>query len=163
MSDFDVLPSPDSTRRASVPARIISLADGQQWGLALPTPRYRPEIVPGVDGLGRPTETIRVVGWIGYSLPIERLIDDLRSACRAEVDSEGEGRRFDILMALAVALLRRAHDLTLVEAVALLDLDGDGLCRLVDMVLSTVAGDPSHPSNESVSSTGGDDARPSCS
>jgi len=161
MSDFDVVPSPDSTRRASVPVRIISLADGQQWGLALPTPRYRPEIVPGVDELGRPAETIRVVGRVGYPLPIERLVDDLRSACRVEADSEG--RRFGALMALAVALLRRAHDLTLLEAVELLDLDVDGLRRLVDAVLATVAGDPTRPFNESVCSTGGDDARPSCS
>ena len=161
MSDFDIISSPDSTRRASVPARTICLADGQLWGLASPTPRYRPEIVTGVDELGRPTETIRLMRWTGYPLPIEQLVGGLRSACRTGADSEGEGRRFDALMALAVALLRRAHDLTLLEAVELLELDGPGLCRLVDAVLATVAGDPFDSSNESVPSTGGDDARPS--
>lgn len=159
MTDIDVISSPDQTRHASVPARTIPLADGQHWGLALPTPRYRPEIVSGVDELGRPTETIRLVGWIGYPLPIGRLVDDLRSACRAEVSPEAAGRRFDALMALAVALLRRAHGLTLLEASALLDLDADGLFRLVDAVLATVAGVPSDPLTGSVPcSTGGGDA-----
>ena len=161
MNDIDAHPSPDETRRASVPARIIVLADGQPWGLALPTPRYRPEIVAGVDELGRPTETIRLLGWTGYPLSIQRLVDELRSACRAEVNPEVEveDRRFDALMALAVALLRRAHDLTPLEAVKLLDFDGDGLLRLVDAVLATVAGVPSDPSTGSVPpTTGGGDA-----
>jgi len=155
MTDIDAHPSPDETRRASVPARIIVLADGRPWGLALPTPRYRPEIVAEVDELGRPTETIRLLGWTGYPLSTQRLVDELRSACRAEVNPEAEDRRFDALMALAVALLRRAHDLTPLEAIGLLDLDGGGLLRLVDAVLATVAGVPSDPLTGSVPSTSG--------
>ena len=57
---MDIPPSPDPTRRAGVRAFPIRLADGQAWGLALPSVRLRPEVEPGVDSLGRPTETIRV-------------------------------------------------------------------------------------------------------
>ncbi len=49
MTEFDGFPLPESTRHASVPVRLILLADGRLWGLALPTPRYRPEVVPGMD------------------------------------------------------------------------------------------------------------------
>ena len=143
----DRIPSPEETRVAAASARPVTLADGRAWGLALPGPRYRPEVVAGVDELGRPTETIRAAGRVGYPLAIDRLVVDLREACRAADDR----RRFDALMGLAVALLRRAHDLTVEEAVALLDLDGAGLLRLVDAVLATVAGvagvaqDPTDP------------------
>ncbi len=112
--------------------------------------------------MGRRTETIRLVARTGYPVTIERLIDRLRTACLAANDSTSERERFDALIALAIALLRRAHDLTLLEAVALLDLDGDGLCQLVDSVLAIAAGgsmglrlDPNP------SSTGVGNARPS--
>ena len=63
-------------------------------------------------------------------------------------------------MALAVALLRRAHQLTSHEALDLLDLDGDGLARLVDAVLTTVAvtGTRSRPEDDLISPTGVGDA-----
>ncbi len=159
MTDLDVPPSPELTRLASVPALLTLLADGQLWGLALPTPRYRPEVVPGVDSLGRPIETIQATARTGYPLAIERLVANLRTACLTGAGPESESRRFSALMALAVALLRRAHDLTLPAAVALLDLDGEGLARLVDAVLTTVAGASSDPlSQPDFSSTGGGNA-----
>ena len=139
MTDHDAGPSPATTRIIAIPARMIPLADGRAWGLALPTPRYRPEVITGVDPLGRPTETIRLVARFGYPPAIERSIADLRAACSGASPASDLGR-FEALMALAVALLRRAHDLTLIEAVGLLDLDGDGLSILVDAVLATVTG-----------------------
>ena len=141
MTRLATSPKPESTRAATIPARLLRLADGQSWGLALPAPRYQPEVVPGFDPLGRPTESIRLVARVGYPCDIERLVDELRSAClHAGPDSAGEGQRFDALMCLAEALLRRAHDLSREDAVALLDLDGEGLINLVDAVLETVAG-----------------------
>ena len=161
MTEFNGLPSPETTRHASVPVRQILLADGRLWGLALPTPRYRPGVIPGIDLLGRRTETIRLVARTGYPVTIERLIDRLRTACLGANDSTSEGERFDALIALATALLRRAHDLTLLEAVALLDLDGDGLCRLVDSVLAIVAdGSMGLWPEPNPSSTGAGNARP---
>ena len=159
MTRLDASTTPDLTRSATIPARSIRLADGQPWGLALPAPRYRPEVVPGSDPLGRPRESIQLVARVGYPWAIERLVDDLRSACRhAGIDSTSVGRRFDALMNLGVALLRRAHDLSEDDAVALLDLDGEGLTDLVDAVLETVAGvaDGSSPASNLTSIGGGD-------
>ena len=156
MTAIDVAPSPGSTRHAAVPARSITLADGQTWGLALPGPRYQPAFVPEIDPLGRPIEAIQLAVRTGYPWPIERLIADLRSACQAGTGPEDAHRRFGALMALAEALLRRAHHLSASEAVALFDLDGDGLVRLVDAVLETVAGGASGQSTPAnVSPTGG--------
>ena len=155
MTDFDVVLSPDLTRCASVPVQLVLLGDGQNWGLAMPSPRYRPEVVPGIDELGRPTEMVKLVARTGYPMTIHRLIDQLRSACCAESNLEGEIRRFDALMALCLALLRRAHDLTLIDAVSLLDLDDEGLSRLVDTVLKVVDNVPSDPFAGSISSSNG--------
>lgn len=144
-----VAPTPDSTRLPSVPARPVALADGQSWGFAVPTPRYRPEVVAGIDPLGRPAETVRLIARIGYPWPLEQQVEELHAACEADGSADGDGRRFDALMTLAVALLRRAHDLATEEAVGLLDLDGDGLIRLVDAVLAAVAGCSAGPSTGS--------------
>ena len=155
----DLSLSPEATRFAAIPARMILLADGQSWGLALPTPRYRPEVVAGIDSLRRPVETIRLVTRTGYPAPLERLIADLRAACLDPDHRIADTRRFETLMALAVALLRRAHDLTLPAAVALLDLDDAGLARLVDVVLDVVANLRLSPAFGSISSShGGGDA-----
>ena len=156
MTALTVAPSPASTRHAAIPARSITLADGQAWGLALPGLRYQPAVVPEVDPLGRSITAIQLVVRTGYPWPIERLVLNLRSACQAGTDPEDARRRFGALMALAEALLRRAHHLSASEAFALLDLDGDGLVRLVDAVIETVAGDAAGqftPAN--VSPTGG--------
>lgn len=140
MTSFGVDFSPEATRHGSVPAHPIALADGRSWGLALPAPRYRPEVVSSVDSLGRTTATTRLVARVGYPPVIEPLIDELRSACGTDATAVGDQRRFDALMALAVALLRRAHNLSLDAAIGLLDLDSDGLIHLVDVVTTIVAG-----------------------
>ena len=140
MTRSDVAPAPELTRHATIPARAIRLADGQMWGLALPAPRYRPEVVAGFDPLGRPRESIRLVARWGYPWTIERLVAELRSACAlAGTDATSANRRFDALMSLGVALLRRAHDLSRDDAIALLDLDGEKLAVLVDAILEIIA------------------------
>ncbi len=152
----DARPTPDRTRREGVRASPIPLADGRAWGLALPTHRLRPEFEAGVDALGRPTETVRVVAEFGYPLEVRRLVDDLRSACEAG----SPGPQYEALFTLAVALLRRAHDLGPAEAAALFESDVDDLPGLVDAVLAVVTGGcpeetPGPPGKDS------DDARPS--
>ena len=147
-------PTPESTRLDLVPARAVLLADGRAWGLALPTPRYRPEVVATSGAFGQPTETVRLVVRSGFPLAITRLVDDLRSASLDGGEAGNARRRFDTLMALAVALLRRAHELGEAEALALLDLDGAGLIRLVDAVLAIVAEPPSRLRGDLVSPCG---------
>ena len=140
MSDRPISPSPAASSRAAVAARGVILADGRTWGLALPGPRYRPAVATRLDDLGRPVRSVRVAARLGYPRAVEILIDRLRLACGAGPDHDGEHQRFAALMDLAVALLTRAHDLTPDQAGALLDLDRDGLARLVDAVLAALAG-----------------------
>ena len=131
---MDALISPDRTRREGVGAFSITLADGNQWGLALPSPRLRPVVIDGVDALGRPTSSIRLVSEYGYPLEIRRLIDDLRSAC----DREEAVRQYESLIRLAAALIRRAHDIDLAAAVSLLEMGVDQLPEVVEAILSVV-------------------------
>ena len=127
---------PDRTRRQGVEASSIVLADGNRWGFALPTPRLRPEIVEGVDCLGRPSQSIRLVSEYGYPLEIRRHTDLLRSACeRGEPD-----RQFEALIRLAAALLCRAHVIEVAEAVTLLEIAEDELPAFVEAVLSIISG-----------------------
>jgi hypothetical protein len=129
--------SPDCTRHEGVEALSILLADGNRWGLALPSPRLRPEVIEGVDRLGRPSTKVRLVSEFGYPLEIRRLIDDLRSACD-QGDSE---RQFEALIRLAAALICRAHNIDLKLAASLLEMGVDDLPGFVETVLLVVSGE----------------------
>jgi hypothetical protein len=147
---MDALISPDRTRREGVEAFSITLADGNRWGLALPSPRLRPVVVEGVDSLGRPTNSIDLVSEYGYPLEIRRLIDDLRSAC----DQGVAERQYECLIRLAAALIRRAHDIDLAVAASLLELGVDELPGVVEAILWVVTGqcpvDPASPRKSEV-------------
>ena len=131
-------PQPEATRRGLVPAESVVLADGLAWGLAGPTPRYQPEFGKTTDTRGQPEAAVRVTARLGYPWEIERLVDRLGAACQSGTTLAHDRERFDALMTLASALLRRAHDLDRREAEVLLDLDPAGLIRLVDAVLRII-------------------------
>jgi hypothetical protein len=133
---MDERPTPDPTRRQGVRALSITLADGNEWGLALPSTRLRPRVERGLDALGRPIESIRVAAEFGHPVEIRRLVAALRSACQGDQ----ERRRYEALIHLAVALIRRAHEIDLTTAVSLLELDVEDLPRLIEAVLSAVTG-----------------------
>jgi len=129
-------PSPEKTRRPGVEALFIGLADGNDWGLALPSIRLSPRVVEEVDSLGRPTSRIEVRTRIGYPLEITQLIDQLRLACQ----QNSTEWQYEALIQLAAALIIRAHEITLSDAVSLLEVGSDDLPRLVEAVLSVVTG-----------------------
>ena len=138
---MEILTSPDRTRREGVEAFPVRLADGRAWGLALPSPRLRPEVVRGVDELGRPAPSIRLVSEFGYPLEIRRFIEGLRSSC----EFGDQERQFEALICVAAALVRRAHEIDLTEAIALLELGVEDLPGFVEVVLAVVSGDLVHP------------------
>jgi hypothetical protein len=135
---MDIPTSPDRSRREGVDAFPILLADGNRWGFALPAPRLKPEVVDGVDGLGRPSRTIRLVSEFGYPPEIRKLIDELRAAC----DRDEPATQFEALIRLAAALICRAHDVDLEVAASLLEMGVDELPGFVEAVLSVVSGTP---------------------
>jgi hypothetical protein len=128
-------PSPERTRREGVEVAPVRLADGQAWGLALPSLRWKPEVVERIDPLGRPTRSIRLVPGSDYPLEIRRLVAELRSACKRGRPR----RRYEAFIALASALVRRAHDIDRSEAIALLELEDQELPGLVEAVLAVVS------------------------
>lgn len=128
-------PCPERTRREGVEAAPVRLADGRAWGLALPSPRWRPEVVQGIDALGRPTLSIQLVPGAAYSLEIRRHIAELRSAC----DREGPRRRYEAFLDLASVLIRRAHGIDRSQAAALLELEDEELPGLVETVLTVIS------------------------
>lgn len=130
-------PAPDRIRREGIATFPITLADGNDWGLALPSPRLRLVVVEGVNFLGRPTETIQVTTEFGYPLEIRQLVNNLRSAC----EQPTARAQYDALIRLAIALIRRAHEIDLREAASLLEVGVNDLPRLVEVVLSVVTGE----------------------
>ena len=131
------LMNPESSRRDGIAAFPIILADGQPWGFALASSRFKPEVVPGVDDLGRPVEIVRVVTEVGYPLAIRRQIDELRCSCES---GEAQGQ-YEALIRLAMSLLRRAHDLEPRVAASLLEVGAEDLPDFVNALLSVVTGD----------------------
>jgi len=128
--------TPDSTRREGVAALPVRLADGACWGLARPTLRLKPKLVAEPDPWGRSVDRITVEAERGYPSAVRSLIRDLRSACEAG-SAEGRYRAF---LALAVCLLRRAHDVSPEAARQLLDVPKSELPRLVREVAGLVSG-----------------------
>ena len=53
---------PERTLREGIDFTAIRLSDGRSWGFARPSLRLIPEVVAGIDALGRATETIRDLG-----------------------------------------------------------------------------------------------------
>lgn len=129
--------TPERTRREGVGAFLVHLADGNAWGLALPSLRLSPRVIEGVDRLGRGITRIEVGTKFGYPLEISQLIDDLRLACQ---ESPAQPQ-YEALIRLVAALILRVHNISLVDALGLLELDADEIPRLVEVVLSVVTGE----------------------
>ena len=128
-------PTPGSTRREGVPCRLVRLSDGADWGLMRPTVLLRPKVRSEFDRLGRPVERVSLDVGFGYPRAIESLIDALREACEGGQASQQYGAFFS----LALALLRKAHDLEPSAACELLSVTESELPRLVRDVLAVIS------------------------
>ena len=126
---------PESTRREEILARPIRLSDGGHWGFSRPTARLFPQVVSGLDRLGRPVERVSVVLGFGYPLEVERLISTVRSTCELGLVRE----QYEAFFTLAARLLLRAHDIDLSAACELLSVTEDDLPRLVREVMAVVS------------------------
>ena len=131
--------TPERTLRAGIAFTPIRLSDGRSWGFARPSNRLVPELVAGIDDLGRKTETIRARVEHGYSLELQTLLDRLRVACQSGPTS----RQYDAFFAFAAALLRRVHDIDRSIAGTLLTVDQADLPGLIQEVLTTALSPPS--------------------
>jgi hypothetical protein len=138
-------PNPESTRRDGVPALPVRLADGQEWGFALPTVRLSPRVVVLPDALGRPVERISVAVGFGYPAEVQELIDGVGAACEGGTASE----QYASFFSLAAVLIRRAHDVSMATACELLAVPGNELSRLVGAVMQVVSAGPEAPAGES--------------
>ena len=138
MSDHrNAAPQPEATRRGPILSESVVLVDGLTWGLARPTLRYHPEFCE--ENVGhKPERATTRADRSGYPWNVEALVDRLGAACRAGTAATDDRERFDALMALASALLRRVHEINSTQVAVLLDLDPEGLVRLVDAVLRAI-------------------------
>jgi hypothetical protein len=139
-------PAPEVTRLPDVPSRSLRLADGNTWGFALPSRRLIPSVVRTMDPLGRTTESISARVETGYPLEIRRLWNDLRRAHETGFPAA----HYEAFLALAVSLLRRAHDISPSEARELLSVADEEWPRLVDeilAILTSTRAETSSPSN----------------
>lgn len=125
-------PTPAITRRDDISARLIRLTDGNWWGFALPSVRMKPKVTMAPDEFGRQCEHISVEVGFGHSPEIEALYRTVQAACEGGVVSE----QYAAFFSLAVALLRRAHDIELETACKLLAVSEDELPTLVRLVIS---------------------------
>jgi hypothetical protein len=139
-------PAPEATRLPDVPTRPLRLADGNTWGFALPSRRLIPFVVRTTNSLGQTTDSVSARVESGYPLEIRRLWDDLRSAHETGCPAP----HYEAFLALAVSLLRRAHDISPSEARELLSVADEEWPRLVDEILTIVTStrtETSSPSN----------------
>ena len=129
-------PTPDSTRREGISARSVRLADGNRWGFALPSVRLKPRVIIVPDEFGRQCEHISVDAAIGHPLEIERLYRTVQAVSGGGVVRE----QYAAFFSLAVALLRRAHDIGVETACELLEVSASELPYLVRVVISVASG-----------------------
>lgn len=123
--------SPELTRREGVRALPVRLADGQEWGLALPTTQFEPRFRDsGEDG----QPIIEVLTCPGYAPAIETQIRKLALAFERG-DSSGRTVAF---LGVASSLLRLAHNLTVQESIPLLIVPRKEIPRLVRETLAVI-------------------------
>ena len=129
------LPDPQSTRREGIPARSFTLSDSQEWGFALPSRLIRPRIDVHHDALGRRVNQIQVEVGFGYPVYIRRLIESLREASLGD----SVPLQYEAFLALAAALLMRAHDIDLSTAFYLLTISEEDFPFLIRHVLTVIS------------------------
>jgi len=127
--------TPDSTRRDGVPARPIRLADGAEWGLALPTVRITPKVVAEFDSLRRPMERVTVELGFGHPPGVRRLIECLKVSCQRGTVAQQYGAFFG----LAAELLCRAHEISMETACELLSVSDAELPQFVRVVMAVAS------------------------
>lgn len=112
---------------------MVTLADGRAWGLASPTVRHRLEVVADGDELGGTVDRLVAVTGFGHPPEILAAVERLNGFRQARAAT---GALYEAFFSLAVALLRRAHDLDLVTARGLLEVPDDRLLELAEAVMS---------------------------
>ena len=125
-----------STRREGIPILEVVLADGNTWGLALPTHRRRPVLISDLDDFGRPLLQVEVQTRLGYRLEIHRLWELVLAACRdGSADEQTSAFRH-----LVVVLLLTAHAIDRTLAEALVDSHRVDLGRIARALIPTAFG-----------------------
>jgi hypothetical protein len=138
-------PTPEATRRDGVPCRLIRLADGHDWGFALPSVRLKPRVKLGPDDLGRLTERICVDACYGQPPEVESLYRSVRAAS----ESGSVEEQYTAFFTLAAALLRRAHEIGLDDACELLAVPCERLPDLVRAVMEVASSGERPPTPDS--------------
>lgn len=127
-------PTPETTRRETVPSRTIRLSDGADWSFLCPAVRLTPRVVTETDATGRRVERVTLDIGFGYPTDVEVLIDALRLAC--ERDSVPE--QYESFFSLAAKLLLQAHNVDLQTVCSLLAVRDAEVPRLVEEVIAIV-------------------------
>jgi hypothetical protein len=131
----------ERTRREGVSAVEIILADGESWGLALPSRRLYPITRLETDAFGGRKTCIDLVIRIGYPIEMRRLCDELAFACRYHAAAQVR----DAFRRLAIALLLYVHDLEPTESEVLLDPSRVDFCIIAHALIPVVFGGVSDP------------------
>jgi hypothetical protein len=125
--------TPELTRREGIFTQPIRLADGREWGIALPTVTLMPRVVVSTDEFGRQSELVSVDVGFGYPSEIEALCRSVQAASASGPVQE----QYTAFFSLAAAVLRRAHDISLEAALQLLEVSGDELPALVRTITAS--------------------------
>ena len=122
------------TRLPDVPYHTIRLADGNDWGFSLPGRRVVPSVVRSRDALGGTIESVSARTEVSYPLEIRHKCQQLWKVHPTGTPDQQQ----DAFISLAIAMLRRAHDIDHEEARALLSVSDESWPRVVEDVLALV-------------------------
>ena len=128
----EVIPEPQSSRVEDNPGVPVVLADGLTWFLAIPTVRYRPklEIFENTKRIGLTEQKTDLDVFVGYPRSIEKPLKALTDRLAESIESTPVGLVFEV----AAEMLRRCHEISRAQALALLECDDVGLVRLIDAI-----------------------------
>ena len=129
-------PDPESTRKPDVPAHPIRLADGREWGFAQPSLRVYPVVLDAPDDDGR---TVGMGSRIGYGMGIERRKRAVLDALSEDAEG-GPSLPYAPIFALAIDLLREAHEIAPREVARLLEIEPEGFRDFAVGVLEIATG-----------------------
>lgn len=134
-------PTPETTRRAALPCRLIRLADGAEWCFLRPSARLIPRVLAETDSMGRRVERVAVDLKFGYPNSVESLINQLSDAC----ENRSAVEQYEAFFSLASELVLQVHDVDLQTICGLLAVKEDELSDLVHEVISVISETESRP------------------
>lgn len=131
--------TPEETAREGVAAWPIRLADGRDWGFAMPAVWLYPVFGPPAAEGGPPT--VKTARGAGYREPVKSALEAFAASVEKDESTGHHSFDYDAFFGVAAALLAAAHDLDPGQVGALLTIAPADMPEFAAEVMRVITGE----------------------